>query len=106
MEKKQIKRFLALIKAETELGRKFNLKLPKGFKKSFESQKYFRGWTNYHVTWDVSEKDAWTVVPLDKSLEQTWNEELEKIVPVITPNGEIVEAEEWAKKSASTETQK
>jgi hypothetical protein len=106
MSRKQIKRILALIKAEVEHDRDFNLDLPERFKESFEGQKHFKGWINYHVTWGVSKKDAWKVVPLKKSLEQEWHDELEKVIPVITPEGEIVSEKEWAKRLTSTQTQK
>lgn len=101
MSEIKVKRLLALIKSEIELNRDHNLDLPEGFKKSFEIQKYFKGWINYHVTWDVDPDDPWTVVPLSKSLEEQWHDELRQVVPVITPDGEIVEAKEWEKKLAS-----
>jgi hypothetical protein len=100
MSEIKVKRLLALIKSEIELDRDHNLRLPKGFKRSFEIQKHFKGWINYHVTWDVHPEDPWRVIPLNKSLEEQWHDELEKVVPVITPEG-IVEAEEWEKRSAS-----
>jgi len=98
----QIKRYLALLKAEVEYDKDFNLKLPTGFKTSFENQKHFKGWINYHVTWEVSTKDPWVVVSRKQSLEDEWHDELLKVVPVITPKGEIVSAEEWDKRSTST----
>ncbi len=57
-------------------------KLPKGFRKSFEEQPRFRGWMGYQVTWDVDES-GWTIVLLDKSLEEKWNDLLEEKVPVL-----------------------
>ena len=57
-------------------------KLPKGFKQSFEEQPRFRGWMGYQVTWDVDDS-GWTVVLLDKSLEQQWAELLEEKVPLL-----------------------
>jgi hypothetical protein len=91
---KEIKRALALLKSEVELGRDHRLDLPEGFKESFENQAAFRGWVNYHVTWDVAEDDAWKVVPLEESRVKTWNRELMERVPVITPDGEIVDPKE------------
>ncbi|MBU2249653.1 MAG: hypothetical protein KKD77_23095 [Gammaproteobacteria bacterium] len=103
MTRRKIKRLLALLKAKVEYpDRKIKIKLPTGFKKSFEEQSAFRGWINYHVTWDVDPKDPWMVISLKRSKVAEWHRELIKVVPVITPDGEIVEAEEWAKRSAST----
>ena len=99
----QIKRFIALLKAEIEYDKDFKLKLPEGFKESFEKQKEFRGWINYHVTWEVHPKDPWKIVLRSQSLVQDWHDELIKMVPVITPEGKIVGANEWDKKSASTQ---
>lgn len=101
MTGQQIKRLLALLRATAE-GKVNHFDVPVGFKESFESQVDFRGWVNYHVTWDVDPDDLWKVVALEKSLEQQWHDDLEKVVPVITPEGEIVTAEEWAQRSAST----
>lgn len=84
----KVKRLLALLKAEAEYpNRKFNIKLPIGFRRSFESQKNFRGWINYHVTWDVTRKDPWTILPRNESLVAEWHRELAKIVPVISSDG-------------------
>jgi hypothetical protein len=102
MGRKKIKRLLALLKAKVEYpGRKLDPELPEGFKKSFESQPAFRGWINYHETWDVDPKDPWTVIPLKRSKVAEWHRILIKVVPVITPDGTIMEAEDWVKKSAS-----
>lgn len=99
MDYKQVKRLLALIKAQVEgINGDLCLDIPKGFKESFENQKFFRGWINYHVTWDVDEEDAWKVVPRGLSLEEEWHKQLRKVVPIITPEGEIVEAEEWERR--------
>ena len=55
---KEIKRFLALLKAEVELDRVHsNIVYPEGFKESFEKQKHFRGWNNYKETWYIDEKN-------------------------------------------------
>ena len=51
------------------------------------------------MTWDVFEDDPWKCVLLKKSQEQEWNETLEKVCPVITPEG-IVSAEEYNKRSS------
>lgn len=100
MNVKKIKRLLALLKAEAEYNRNNHIKLPKGFKESFENQKYFRGWANYKETWYIDEfVDPWKIVLIDRPLVEDWHDQLKKVVPVITPNGEIVSAEEWEKKS-------
>lgn len=91
MTNKEIKRLLALLKSEVDLSRDHHLDLPDGFKESFENQAAFRGWVNYHVTWDVASDDAWKVVPLKEPLVRTWNRELMKRVPVITSDGEIID---------------
>jgi len=95
MDFKKIKRLLALHRAEALYDRPVPVDVPEGFKTSFECQKNFRGWSNYHVTWDVFEDDPWKCVLREKSQEQEWNEILEKVCPVITPEGEIITAEEW-----------
>ena len=100
----EVKRFLALLKAQVEFPeRKLRIKLPKGFKESFENQEAFRGWINYHETWDVKRADPWTIVPLKCSLVAEWHKELIKVVPVIAPDGTIMEASEWEKKSRLTQ---
>ena len=101
MDVKQIKRFLALLKAEVELKREHtDIEYPQGFKESFENQTSFRGWINYKETWYIDEEnDPWKVISIDRPLLEDWHDELRKVVPVITPDGEIVRAEEWEKKS-------
>ena len=86
-----VKRYCALLKAEIELGRPLLVKLPQGFKESFERQKFFTGWINYHVTWDITREDPWTVYQRLRSIEAEWHAELIKHVPVIAPNGTIME---------------
>ena len=99
MKFKDIKLRLASLRSKALYGREPHYDMPEGFKESFENQKNFRGWVNYHVTWDVFEDDPWKCVLLKKSQEQEWNETLEKVCPVITPEGEIVTAEEWEQRS-------
>jgi len=70
---------------------------PPGFVETFQSQKDFRGWLGFGVTWDVDEDDPWKVVPLECSLLEQWHRELATMVPVIAPDGSIVSAEEWNK---------
>ena len=101
MDFNEIKYLLASIRSAALYDRPVKVNIPEGFKESFESQTNFRGWANYHVTWDVFEDDPWKCVLRLKSQEQEWNETLDKVVPVITPEGEIVSAEEWEKRSAS-----
>lgn len=57
-------------------------KLPKGFRKSFEGQPRFRGWMGYQVSWDV-DLEGWTIVLLNKSLEEKWNELLLEKIPIL-----------------------
>lgn len=95
MTRKRIKRLLALLKAEAEHGRVLGFELPEGFRETFEKQKTFRGWVNYHVTWDVADDDAWKVVSLRESRVDTWNRALAKRLPVITRSGEVVTSEQW-----------
>jgi hypothetical protein len=101
MKFQDIKIRLASLRSKALYGRIPNYEMPEGFVESFESQDNFRGWANYHVTWDVFEDDPWKCVLLKRSQEQVWNETLRKVVPVITPEGKIVSAEEWEKKSIS-----
>ena len=100
MEFSKIKYLLACHRSEALYDDKpIRVEVPEGFKESFEAQDNFRGWVNYHVTWDVFEDDPWKCVLLKKSQEQEWNETLEKVCPVLTPEGKIVPAEEWNKRS-------
>jgi len=105
LDRKQVKRFLALLRTEAEKGKDFNLDLPEGFKESFESQKHFKGWVNYHVTWDVDDDDVWKVVKLKRSKVCEWNDVLRETVPVITKAGEIVTPQQFeAMKEAGVDT--
>lgn len=101
MNVKKIKRFLALLRAEVELNRIHkDIKYPEGFKESFEKQEHFRGWINYQVTWYIDEfNDPWKVILLKRPLVEEWHDVLREFVPVITPEGEIVEPEEWERRS-------
>jgi hypothetical protein len=99
LDVKKIKRFLALLKSEVELNRNHHLILPDGFKESFENQPKFRGWINYKETWYIDEKDPWRVISISRPLVEDWHDQLRKVVPVITPEGEVVGAEEWEKRS-------
>lgn len=91
MKATEIKRVLALLRAKAEYtDRDYLLDLPVGFKKSFEGQEAFRGWINYHVTWDVSRDDPWTVIPRKMSLVAEWHRELMRIVPIIAPDGTVL----------------
>lgn len=104
MDIKKVKRFLALIKAEVELNRVHEgIVYPEGFKESFEGQTNFRGWINYKETWYIDEEnnDPWKVIPLKRPLVEEWHDVLRKFVPVITPEGEIVEPEEWEQRLRS-----
>lgn len=93
MDYKKVKRILALLKAQAEYPHKeIEVEVPEGFKESFENQKFFRGWINYHETWDVTREDPWTAFPRKKSLVAEWHEELMRVVPVIAPDGTITEA--------------
>lgn len=92
MNRQQIKRLLALLKAQAEYPlRKIVVDLPEGFKESFENQTYFRGWINYHVTWDVAKDDTWLIVPRTESLVAEWHRELARVVPIIAPDGTMSE---------------
>ena len=97
MEYNDIKIRLASLRSKALYNREPNYDFPEGFIESFENQENFRGWANYHVTWDVFEDDPWRCVLRKKSQEQEWHETLEKVVPVITPEG-IVSAEEYNKR--------
>jgi len=98
MTKTKIKRLLALLKAKAEYKKEIDVEVPEGFIESFENQDNFRGWINYHETWDVDKDDPWKVVIRKRSLVAEWHRELSRVVPVITPDGTIVSPEEWEKK--------
>jgi hypothetical protein len=101
MELNKIKRYLALALAEAEHDDR-EFEFPEGFKESFECQDAFRGWINYRITWYIDEEnDPWKVIALKRPLIEEWHDTLRKVVPVITPDGEIMGAEEWEKKSNS-----
>ena len=101
MERVEVKRLLALLKAEVELGRDPGVEIPVGFRESFESQEAFRGWINYHVTWDVDDDDVWLAVPLQESLVDSWHRELNERLPVITRAGEIVSPQQFKEMRAA-----
>jgi len=93
MTRQQVKRILALLKAQADYpDRELVVDYPEGFKESFENQKFFRGWINYHDTWDVDKEDVWLVVPRKISLVAEWHQELLRVVPIIAPDGTITEA--------------
>jgi hypothetical protein len=107
MDRKQVKRLLALLKAEAEKGRHFKEleNLPDGFKESFESQDHFRGWLNYHVTWDIDDGDHWKIISLEESKVEAWNRQLAERVPYITKAGETVTPQQFkAMEKAGVET--
>lgn len=93
----KIKRYLSLIKVEYTHNRLHEgIEYPENFKESFENQKFFRGWTNYKETWYIDEfNDPWKAILIKRPLVEDWHDVLRKVVPVITPEGEIVEPEEW-----------
>ncbi len=99
MEFSEIKLLLAALKYADLYEREVRAEIPEGFKESFEHQPNFRGWASYHITWDVYEDDPWKCVLREKSQEEEWNETLEEVCPVLTPEGEIVTAEEWNQRS-------
>lgn len=102
MDIKEIKRFLALLKAEVELDRKHDgIEYPEGFKESFENQKDFRGWINYKETWYIDEENdnPWKIILIKRPLLEDWHDILKKFVPVLTPEG-VVSAEEYNKRSS------
>jgi hypothetical protein len=99
---REIKRFVALLKAREEYpDRNIKIDLPNGFIESFENQPAFRGWLNYHVTWDINREYPWKVVSRKESLVAEWHRELIRLIPVIEADGTIVSAEEYEKKSAA-----
>ena len=103
MKKTKIKRLLALLKAKAEYGREIDVEVPEGFIESFEDQDNFRGWINYHETWDVDKNDPWKIVIRKISLAAEWQKELIRVVPVITPDGTIVTPKEWEQKAGEWE---
>ena len=103
MTRQQVKYLLARLRAHAESGAELP-EIPEGFRESFSRQVHWKGWINYHVSWDVADDDHWVVVSRAKSQEQEWNEDRVKVIPVITPEGEIVSAEEWEARSPSTPT--
>lgn len=101
MRRSDIRYKLFTLQTEAERGVEVP-PLPEGFRESFETQEHFRGFINFGVTWDVDDDDPWKVVPLEMSHLERWHETLRNIVPVITPEGDIVSAEEWEQRSHST----
>ena len=96
----EIKYKLALLREEADNGIKSTIKISKAFKESFKSQKDFMGWINFEKTWYIDQDDdPWKVIPLKRPLVEEWHDVLRKFVPVITPEGEIVEPEEWERRS-------
>jgi hypothetical protein len=98
----EIKYKLALLREEADSGIKPTIKITKIFKESFKSQKHFMGWINFEKTWYIDqENDPWKVISIKRPLVEDWHDELRKFVPVLTPEGEILEPEEWEKRSRS-----
>ena len=67
--------------------------LPEGFEEFFESQKWFDGWGNFAVTWDVGDPmdeesrgsaDPFEVLPRYMSVWEEWDEEIEAHVKADT----------------------
>lgn len=84
LTEQEIKRFLALLKAKAEYPeRNINLSLPEGFEESFKSQPNFRGWINYHVTWEIEKNDPWVVILRKIPLSTEWHRHLVKLVPIL-----------------------
>ena len=95
MNRKDIRYLMFRLKTEVE-GGNIAPELPKGFKKTFETQKKFQGWLSFGVTWDVGgrvlteenpnadttsdENSFWTIVLRNESLDEAWNKVLEKVV--------------------------
>ena len=95
MTRKQIRYLLFRLKSDSE-GVSKAPALPKGFKKSFSSQKKFQGWNNFGVTWDVGgrvpnedqphedatskEPSGWVIVMRDESLDEEWDRVLADVV--------------------------
>jgi hypothetical protein len=59
---------------------------PEGLREYFEAHMWFLGWKNYGVTWDVAEKNPLEIVPLKKSLEETWNSEANSLARDLPTN--------------------
>jgi hypothetical protein len=84
LNRRQIRYFLRRLRSKEESGVELP-ELPEGFRKSFEGQDKFRGWLNYQKTWDVDDS-GWSIIFLDKSLEEQWHEILLQKVPEL-PSG-------------------
>ena len=79
MHRRQIRYLLSRLRTEATGGVE-PPKLPDGFRETFERQDKFRGWPNYQKVWDVDDS-GWSIVLLDISAEEAWNNLLMEKVP-------------------------
>lgn len=74
------------LRSEASEGKELPDVIPDGFKEYFEAQKWFDGWANFAVTWDVGDPmdperrgsdDPLKAVPRYLSVWEEWDEEIE-----------------------------
>ena len=75
LTRRQVRYWCFRFRTASEKGGAPALGAPRGLRKRFEEHAHFGGWENYGITWDVSDTDPFTLVPLRISLEVQWNTE-------------------------------
>ena len=102
MNRKNIRYVLFRLKSQEEGVSDASDVIPENFEKTFSSQKKFRGWSSFGVTWDVGgrvpdefnpledatskEDSPWVIVMRDESIDEAWNKVLQRVV---TPLPEV-----------------
>ena len=86
LTRRRVRYRLYRLRAEAAEGKELPIVIPDGFKESFEAQKWFDGWANFSVTWDVGDPvrpesrgsgDPLEVVPRYISVKEEWEEVIE-----------------------------
>ena len=85
--RKKVRYQLYRLKGEAE-GRCANLS-EDGFKEQFEEQRFFDGWKNFSVTWDVAMHEPYRIVHRTLSVQAEWDEIVRAKFPSVAPGGKI-----------------
>lgn len=64
---------------------------PEGLKIKFENLEWFQGWENFGISWDVHADDCFRIVPLKQSLDDDWNQILERVTIELVPDEKHVD---------------
>lgn len=75
--KRKIRYWCYRLQAEATGGNSSKGK-PAGLKPYYEKQKWFDGWENFAITWDVEADDPFTTKPRWESVHEEWERTLEE----------------------------